>query len=164
LTTAGYYEVVGLVRKAPPEAEAIPGVSYVTGDVKDAATLSPDAFAGCRYVVHLAGIIVEVHGKGQTFAAIHADGTRNVLTAPVPLPFVPVPGSGRNRFQPVDVEDLTACIVRSLTEPAARDQTFEIGGADVVTLGEMIEAFERQIGVKKSLLHMPMPVMFAVAS
>jgi len=236
LTVAGY-EVVGLVRKPPPEADAIPGVSYITGDLKDASTLSPEMIAGCHGVVHLAGIIVEVHGKGQTFEAIHVDGTRNLVAmarsvedlgrfvyvsaqgaspearseyartkaraeqivrdsglpytifrpslvlgpggdfvtriealirrpplSPVPLPFIPVPGSGAGKFQPVFVEDLTTCIVRSLAEPAARDQTFEIGGADVVTFNEMIEAFERHAGVKKPLLHVPMPVMFAASS
>ena len=61
-------------------------------------------------------------------------------------------------------DDLTACIVRSLTEPAAQDQTFEIGGAAVVTFNELIEAFERHNGIKKPLLHVPMPVMFAAAS
>jgi NADH dehydrogenase len=237
LVTAGY-EVVGLVRRPPPEHDAVRGVSSVTGDVRGASTLSPAAFAGCHYVVHLVGIITEDRGAGQTFDAIHEGGTRNVLSAartvaeevrrfvylsaqgasprsrsaysrtnahaeqlvrdsglpysifrpslvigsggefvaqieglirkppltPFAVPFIPVPGSGENRFQPLYVGDLTAAIVQSMTEPSAKDQTFEIGGADVVTFNELIKAFERRVGVKKPLLHAPMPLMFAAAA
>jgi nucleoside-diphosphate-sugar epimerase len=236
LTAAGY-EVVGLVRKPLEDPEAVPGVCYVTGDVRYPSILSPETFAACRYVVHLVGIIAEIRSKGQTFEAVHVDGTRNILAmakaaedlhrfvylsaqgaspqsrsgysqtkahaeqlvrdsglpytifrpslvigpggefvaqieglirrpplTPFPVPFVPLPGSGENRFQPVYVEDLTAALVQSLTEPAARDQTFEIGGADVVTFNQLIEAFERHAGVKKPILHAPMSLMLAAAS
>ncbi len=84
--------------------------------------------------------------------------------APFPPPFVPVPGSGANRFQPLWVGDLTACIVRCLTDPATVNQTYEIGGETTVTFNTLLQAFGRHLGIKKPLLHVPMPLMFAAAS
>lgn len=241
------YSVTGLVRKKPPEAEAVPGVQYAMGDIRDRATLSPEIFHHCQVILHLVGIIAEVRGKGQTFQGIHVEGTRNLLAAarsvwdqaegdgsngsqhhvlymsaqgasetakseyartkaeaehlvhesgipstifrpsivlgksaeflkqmeglirrpplsPLPLPFVPIPGNGKNLFQPVHVDDLVDAVLASLTSAEARGTTFEIGGADAVTFDELINAIQARIGTRKPLLHAPMPLMFAAAS
>lgn len=238
LADAGY-DVVGLTRRVPAEGSesAVPGVTYVAGDVTDAQTLTPEKLAGCDAVVHLVGIITEIPSRGQTFEAVHAQGTRNLLAAarqagvsgrfvyvsaigsepdapseysrtkaqaeqavresgipftilrpsvvlgpdgefleqmealirrpplsPFSLPFVPVPGSGRNQFQPVAVADLAEAIARCLSEPAAANQTYDIGGATVVTFNELIQAIQERIGIRKPLLHIPLPLMFPVAA
>jgi nucleoside-diphosphate-sugar epimerase len=241
LTAAGY-AVTGLARKMPTDADAVPGVRYVTGDIRDRASLSPNDFADCGAVLHLVGIIAEVRGQGQTFQSVHVDGTRHILDAarsawegtersgrpfvylsaqgassaskseyartkaeaerlvqasglpfvifrpsivlgkgaeflkqmeglirrppltPVPLPFIPIPGNGRNRFQPVHVDDLADAVLACLTTPAARGQTFPIGGEDTVTFDELMNAIQAKIGVRKPLFHAPMPLMFLAAS
>lgn len=231
------HEVVGLVRTLPDASRKASGAVYVTGDVTDAATLPPEKLAGCEAVVHLVGIIQEVRSKGQTFEAVHVQGTRNVLAAaraagvsgrfvylsaigsdasaaseysttkaraeqavkesgipytifrpsvllgpdgefvhqmedlmrkpplsPFAPPFVPVPGNGKNRFQPLWIGDLTHCIARCLEGDASANQSYEIGGGSRVTFNELLRAIGRHIGVKKPLIHAPMPAMFAAAS
>lgn len=84
---------------------------------------------------------------------------------PFPLPFVPVPGPGRNRFQPVHIDDLTACIVRAVSDAPVTRGTFEIGGADQVTFNTLIESVQRHLGGRrKPLLHVPLPLLFVAAS
>lgn len=82
----------------------------------------------------------------------------------LPLPFVPVPGDGQNRFQPVYRGDLARCIADCLGKPETANRLFEIGGADEVTFDELIAAIGARIGVNKPLLHAPLPVMYAVAA
>ena len=221
------------MRQTPKPADITPGVDYVTGDITDAPTLAPAAFAGCQAIVHLVGIITENPSKGQTFEAVHVGGTKNLVDAaqtggfagrfiyvsalgasktsasdysrtkaeaeeivqasglpttvfrpslvlgpgcafleqmeelikrppltPFPLPFVPVPGSGENRFQPVWVGDLCAALVSVLQKNGpAVSRTFDIGGADTVSFNELLEAVARQLGIKKPLLHAPMGMM-----
>lgn len=236
LQEAGH-EVVGLARDTSRAEKAAPGATYVTGDVTDAASLAPEALADCDAVMHLVGIIREAPGRGQTFEAVHTEGTKNILRAavragaagrfvylsalgsrldapsrysrtkaqaeqeveaseiphtlfrpsiilgpgadflrqmealirkpplaPFPPPFIPVPGSGKNRFQPVWIGDLVTCMIRCLDDPATEGHTYEIGGATDVTFDHLIEAVGREIGVKKPLLHIPLPLMYAVAS
>ena len=236
LLRAGH-EVVGMSRELPQEKRRASGAAYVTGDVTDTATLTPEKFAGCEAVVHLVGIIQEVPARGQTFEVVHTQGTKNLLAAvkegggtgrfiylsaigstpdaparysktkaaaeqavresgipftifrpsiilgpdgdfvhqmedlitkppgaPFAPPFIPVPGNGENRFQPLWIGDLTACFVRCLEEPATAGQMYEIGGETAVTFDALLQAFQRHRGIKKPLLHLPMPLMFAAAS
>ncbi len=237
LLDAGY-EVVGLVREPLEDGpKRLRDVQYVVGDIRDFDKIPTWELANCDAVVHLVGIIAEIAGKGQTFEAVHVNGTANVLRAaqttggvrrfvyisaigadvkaksrysqtkaraeslvvssglpytilrpsivlgpraefltqmeglirrppltPFPLPFIPVPGGGKNRFQPIYIDDLTACIVRSLDQDRAANAVIEVGGADSVTFNGLLEAVERRIGIKKPLFHAPMPVMFAAAS
>src|SRR5262245_46662804 len=55
-----------------------PGVEWVRGGVGDLAALER-AFAGVDAVIHCAGINREI-GR-QTYAAVHVEGTRNVVDA-----------------------------------------------------------------------------------
>ena len=230
-------EIVGLVRTIPPEADRITDVEYVIGDIRsDLVMNGQSAFVGCDAVIHLIGIITEIRGAGQTFAAIHVQGTRNVVRAatdagirrfiylsaqgaslearseyartkaqaeaiiresrldaaifrpsvvvgkdgefvkqmrslvrrpplsPFPLPFIPVPGSGKNLLQPLWIDDLVKAIVDSLHHETTAEAIYEIGGADAVTLNELLLAFARESGIEKRLLHLPLSLMFPIAS
>jgi uncharacterized protein YbjT (DUF2867 family) len=76
----------------------------------------------------------------------------------------PVPGDGTPKFRPIAVEDVTACFARSLTYEAATNQTVELGGADELTLNEVLEEIARCAGVRKPAVHIPMPLMMAGAT
>lgn len=78
--------------------------------------------------------------------------------------FRPVPGDGNPRFRPVSIDDITFCSARALTEEAATDQTIELGGADDLTLNEVLEEIARCAGVHKAPLHVPMPLMYVAAA
>ena len=117
--------------------------------------------AGIPFTIFRPSIIL---GPGAEFLEQIEALIRRPPGAPFPLPFVPLPGRGANRFQPVHVDDLTACIVRCLENPAAENQLYEIGGNSEVTFNALVEAVQRQIGVKKPLLHVPLPLMFPAAA
>ena len=78
--------------------------------------------------------------------------------------FRPVPGSGKPKFRPIFIDDVTACFVRALTAEAATNQTIELGGADELTLNEVLAEIARCAGVRKPAVHIPMPFMFAGAA
>lgn len=105
-----------------------------------------------------------VIGKNAAFLKQMEQLIRKPPGSPFPVPFVPVPGNGQNRFQPVYLGDLSRCVAECLSRPATTNCLFEIGGADEVTFDELILGVERRIGVLKPLLHTPMGAMFAAAA
>ena len=78
--------------------------------------------------------------------------------------FRPVPGDGTPKFRPIAVEDVTTCFARALTYEAATNQTIDLGGADELTLNEVLAEIARCAGVRKPAVHIPMPLMFAGAA
>src|SRR6185312_9000392 len=76
----------------------------------------------------------------------------------------PVPGNGSPQFRPVSIDDVTFCFSRALVEEAATDQTIELGGADELTLNEVLSEVAKCAGVRKPPVHVPMPLMFFVAA
>lgn len=121
--------------------------------------------SGLPFTILRPSIIV---GPGCEFLEQMEGLIRRPPLSPVALPFVPVPGNGRNRFQPVYIADLTTALIRCLDETrdgnSGLNETLCLGGADEVTFDELIDAVARQIGLQKPLLHAPMPLMFAAAS
>ena len=78
--------------------------------------------------------------------------------------FRPVPGDGMPKFRPIAVEDVTTCFLRALTYEAATNQTVDLGGADELTLNEVLTEIARCAGVRKPAVHIPMPLMVAGAT
>jgi uncharacterized protein YbjT (DUF2867 family) len=78
--------------------------------------------------------------------------------------FRPVPGDGTPKFRPISIEDVTTCFLQALTMEAATDQTIEIGGADELTLNEVLAEIARCAGVRKPAVYIPMPLMVAGAT
>lgn len=80
-------------------------------------------------------------------------------------PFVrPVPGTGSPRFRPIAIGDVTYCLERALTSDAARNQTIDLGGGDELSLNEVLAEIARCAGIRKTALHIPMPLMFAAGA
>jgi uncharacterized protein YbjT (DUF2867 family) len=71
------------------------------------------------------------------------------------LPFVPVIGDGKQRMQPVFIDDVARAVADSLTADAAADQIFEIGGPDVMTMDQVLQIMLQVMGKKRPLLHAP---------
>jgi len=78
--------------------------------------------------------------------------------------FRPVPGDGSPKFRPIAVEDVTTCFARALTYEAATNQTVDLGGADELTLNQVLAEIARCAGVRKPAVHIPMPLMMAGAT
>lgn len=81
------------------------------------------------------------------------------------LPFVPLIGNpGKQRLQPVFVDDVARAAAEAVTNPAAENQVFEIGGPDVLTMSEIVGEALRAAGRRRLLLSAPEPVMKVAAS
>jgi len=74
-------------------------------------------------------------------------------------PVTPIIGSGRQRLQPIWVEDLAEYYARAIDEPAATNRTFELGGPDAVSWNEFWERLKRVLGVRRPSVHVPFGLM-----
>jgi NADH dehydrogenase len=74
-------------------------------------------------------------------------------------PALPLIGGGQTRFQPVYVGDVAEAIVRTLDDPAAIGQTFELGGPKIYSFRQLMELLLAQIRRHRCLINLP----FAVA-
>jgi uncharacterized protein YbjT (DUF2867 family) len=80
-------------------------------------------------------------------------------------PVTPVIGSGRQRIQPIWVDDVAEYFARAVDvdESEAANRTFEVGGPDVVTWNEFWDRLKRALGVRRPAVHMPLWFMRANA-
>jgi NADH dehydrogenase len=70
-------------------------------------------------------------------------------------PVTPIVGSGRQKLQPVWVDDVAAYFAAAVDEPQAANRTFELGGPDVVTWNEFWERLKRSRGLRRPSIHIP---------
>jgi NADH dehydrogenase len=81
------------------------------------------------------------------------------------LPFVPLIGAaGKQRMQPVFVDDVGRAVAESLDDPAAANQLFELGGPEVMSMSDVVRTALQIAGRKRLLLSSPKPIMKLVAS
>ena len=99
-----------------------------------------------------------IFGEGDGFVT---QMMKTMRSAPL---FRPVPGSGNPKFRPIFIDDVTACFARALTAEAATNQTIDLGGADELTLNEVLTEIARCAGVRKPAVHIPLSLMFAGAA
>ena len=74
-------------------------------------------------------------------------------------PVTPIIGSGKQRLQPIWVEDLAQYYARAIDEQAAANRTFELGGPDAVSWNEFWERLKRVLGVRRPSVHVPVGLM-----
>lgn len=98
-----------------------------------------------------------IFGPGDGFVTQMMDTMRKA-----PL-FRPVPGDGQGKYRPVFIGDVTACFAEALTSREATNQTIDLGGADELSLNQILDEIARCAGVRKAAVHIPMPLMFAGA-
>jgi NADH dehydrogenase len=86
---------------------------------------------------------------------------RVIRTAPI----MPVFGGGRYLLDPVAVADVARCFVAALTEPAAVDRTFHLGGGNPLPFNEIIRRIAVGAGVGDvTLFSIPVGVVRPVAA
>ncbi len=106
-----------------------------------------------------------VLGRDGEFVAQMSDLIKHGgLPLGLPFPVIPVPGSGLNKFQPVYVDDLAACVVGALEKPRTANQTYEVGGATQLTFNELLTGMADALGVHKPMLHAPVPFLKVAAT
>ena len=71
------------------------------------------------------------------------------------LPVMVTPRWVRVAAQPIAIEDLIAYLVEALDLPVVESRVVEIGGADVVSYGELMREYARQRGLRRLMLPVP---------
>jgi NADH dehydrogenase len=74
-------------------------------------------------------------------------------------PVTPVIGSGRQRIQPIWADDVGTYFARAVTEEAAANRTFEIGGPEAISWNEFWDRLKRARGIKRPSVHVPVGLM-----
>jgi NADH dehydrogenase len=100
--------------------------------------------SGLEYVVFRPSFVFGRGGVLPTFV-------RQVRYAPV----VTVIGSGKQRIQPIFVDDVAEYFARAIDAPAAANRIFEIGGPEVVTWDELYLTIAKVLGKRRRLAHVP---------
>jgi NADH dehydrogenase len=77
-------------------------------------------------------------------------------------PVTPIVGT--RKLQPNWVDDVAAYFVKSLSTPGAVNETFELGGPDVVTFSELNDRIRRLLGKRRLAFQMPTGLLKAGAS
>ena len=78
-------------------------------------------------------------------------------------PVTPIIGSGKQRIQPIWIEDVAAYFAQGVDKPEAANRIFELGGPDAVTWNEFWSRLKRALGQRRPSVHVPMALMRANA-
>lgn len=98
-----------------------------------------------------------IYGRGDGFVSLLASMVRRSA-------IVPVIGSGRQRFQPVPVEQVATAFARAVAMPTTEKQTFDVVGPDRVTMLELLDLIGAALGRTRVMkLHVPLGLMRPLA-
>lgn len=93
-----------------------------------------------------------------------SDGFTEKLKELVRLgPFVPIPGSGNGKFQPIYVKDWVKCFMKVFSDESRvtshESRIFEFGGPEHLTYNEIVLQLMEAMGVNKPLIHVPVVII-----
>ena len=71
------------------------------------------------------------------------------------LPFVPMFGAGRQKMQPVFIDDVARVVCDAIATTAASSQVFELGGPEVMSMNEVLQSALGVMERKRFILHQP---------
>jgi len=109
--------------------------------------------SGLNYTIFRPSVIF---GEGDGFITVLAGLVKS-------FPIIPVVGSGKSKFQPVQLDDVGASFAHAVSHPAeAAGQTYELGGAKPYTYQEMLDVIAAELGKSKPKVHVPVPLMKTV--
>jgi uncharacterized protein YbjT (DUF2867 family) len=132
------------------------GASEETADVAPyyAAKLAMERAVQASGIPHVAFRPSFVFGRD---GGLLAQQIRIVRLSPV------TPVLSRHRMQPIWVEDVASFFAKAATAPEAADRTFDLGGPDRVTWGELHERIRRILGKRRLAVTMPAGLLKAGA-
>jgi NADH dehydrogenase len=174
--------LVAIITGKPAEFERV-----MTQATRDLVAAAADARVGRFVLMSALGVteetkhLVPYYGaKWEMEQAVKSSGLEHVIFRPsfvfgpgggairtfarlARLPFTPVVGSGKQRIQPIWVDDVAELFAQAIGNAGAANRTFEIGGPDVVDWNELYARIKRTLGKKRPVVHMPMALMRAQA-
>jgi NADH dehydrogenase len=78
-------------------------------------------------------------------------------------PVTPIIGSGKQRIQPIWIDDVAAYFSHGVDKAEAANRTFELGGPDAVSWNEFWARLKSVLGQRRPSLHVPIALMRANA-
>jgi nucleoside-diphosphate-sugar epimerase len=134
---------------------AHPGSTSVYGRTKLAVDEFLRASSGTpQWTILRPSLIYGPGGKGLV------DKTVRLLER---LPVVPVVGSGRELLRPVYVSDVAEAALVCLEREQVVGKTYMLGGGDEVSLNEFMHHLAQARGLRRPLLHLPIPLSLILA-
>jgi uncharacterized protein YbjT (DUF2867 family) len=101
---------------------------------------------GVPYVILRPSLVL---GRGDSVTRPLADLTHA-------LPVIPIPGSGRQRHQPIDVEDLCRCIAQAVSSPRVLNSEIAVGGPMFVTFRQLVDLIQGAVGTARPKVLVPL--------
>ncbi len=123
---------------------ASPGSPFMYSKTKAEAEEVVKA-SGLRYLIFRPSLVL---GRGDGFS----ENIKKLLKLG---PFVPLPGGGRARFQPIYVEDWVKCFISILDRDDAWGRLYEFGGPEHLTYRQILEQYMEVMGIKKRFVEIP---------
>jgi NADH dehydrogenase len=111
------------------------------------------AVSGLEYVIFRPSFVFGSDG------GILPTFTRMAKLAPV----TPIIGSGKQRIQPIWIDDVAAFFAAGVDHPEANGRIFELGGPDAVSWNEFWAQLKQTLGQRRPSVHVPMSLMRANA-
>jgi uncharacterized protein YbjT (DUF2867 family) len=74
-------------------------------------------------------------------------------------PATPIVGSGKQRIQPIWVDDVAAYFAKAVDLEGAQNRLFELGGPDAVSWNEFWGRLKRVLGQRRPSFHVPIGLM-----
>ena len=74
-------------------------------------------------------------------------------------PATPIVGSGKQRIQPIWVDDVAAYFAKAVDLDGAQNRIFELGGPDAVSWNEFWGRLKRVLGQRRPSFHVPIGLM-----
>lgn len=84
------------------------------------------------------------------------DAWLTLLSRMMYLPWMPITGDGRARFQPIWAEDVASCVMPVLQSGEDGQRRHELAGPDVLTYEDIVELALEADGRRRPIVHLPL--------
>ena len=144
----------GLIAKAAKDAgaEAMVHVSAIGADANSASQYARSKAAG-EQAVRAAFPEAVILRPSVVFGANDSFFNKFAALALI-SPVLPLIG-GETKFQPVYVDDVADAVIAALEIPAAKAQTYELGGPEIYSFRELMEMVLKETNRKAKLVTLP---------
>jgi NADH dehydrogenase len=141
------------------EAEAAGVERFLFFSAIGATASSPTRFFRAKAIAEKAVLASDTSSFVLAPSLVYAPGDPwfTLLHSMTRLPWMPISGSGRARFQPIWVEDVADCAAAVIAGSTNSGQRrFELAGPDVVTYDDIVRLALEGDGRRRPLVHVPL--------
>ena len=75
-----------------------------------------------------------------------------------------VPGDGRQKLQPVLVDDLAEAVALAIVERRGLGGTYAIGGPELLSFDEFVRILMEVLGARRTIVHLPRQLLYAAGT